>query len=83
MRVSIMRLMANANTLSPMPPLHVDPERLSLPETGIPVRAVKPDGVGWVSADIAHLKKESLLDWLRSRPNLAENTVLVLLGHPR
>jgi hypothetical protein len=83
MRGRIIASMANANTLSPMPPLRVDPERTSLPETGIPVRAVKPEGVGWISADIGHLKKESLLDWLRSRPNLAENTVLVLLGHSR
>ncbi|HXN32102.1 MAG TPA: hypothetical protein VN894_09575 [Polyangiaceae bacterium] len=75
--------MANANTLTPMPPLRIDPERTGLPETGIPVRAVGADGVGWVSADIAHLKKESLIDWLRSRPNLAENTLLALLGHSR
>jgi hypothetical protein len=60
--------------------LHVDDERTGLPETGIYVRA---DGG---SFDIAHLTRDSVLRWLRSRggSNLwAENTVLVLIGWPQ
>ncbi len=62
--------------------LQVDPERLDIPETGIFVRAKLNDK--WGSHDIAHLKPESLLVWLRSRGGenvWAENVVFLLLGH--
>lgn len=50
--------------------------------TGIFVRAKVDDR--WVSADIAVLTPESLLQWLRSGEGknlMAENTVGILLGH--
>jgi len=59
-----------------------DPDRRHYPETGIPVRAL--DGDRWSDVDIAHLRKESLLAWLRSRGgdnSWAESVVLLLLGH--
>jgi hypothetical protein len=40
-----------------------DPSRSSLPETGIPVRALQEDG-HWGSVDIMHLDRESLDAWL-------------------
>lgn len=49
--------------------------------TGVFVRAQCDDGT-WMPADIAQLTKESLIAWLRSRPRGAEQTVLILLGHP-
>jgi hypothetical protein len=58
-----------------------DPRRASLAETGIYVRA-KRDG-RWQVVDIAHLTRESLEAWIDSRPNIARNVVLHLLGHPR
>jgi hypothetical protein len=67
-----------------MKELYIDPTRTEVPETGIYVRAKSLLGK-WDSVDIAHLTQQSLLDWLRSRggDNLwAENTVLLLLGHP-
>ena len=62
--------------------LKVDPARVDCDKiTGIPVRS-ELNG-RWGANDIAELTKESLLEWLRSRPNFAEQTVLILLGHPR
>lgn len=61
----------------------IDPSRANEPETGIYVRARAADG-RWVNADIAHLQKKSLHEWLRSRggENIwAENVVALLLGH--
>jgi len=49
-------------------------------DTGIYVRAFGPDGKPG-SFDIAELDRQSVLDWLRTRPELAERTVLLLLGH--
>ena len=66
-----------------MKELFIDPERIELPETGIYIRSKDMTGK-WSSVDIAHLKRDSLLDWLRSRGGdnlLAENTLLLLLGH--
>jgi hypothetical protein len=66
-----------------MKELIIDPNRTDLPETGIFVRAKNTAGE-WDSIDIAHLTRESLFDWLRSRGGdnpWAENTVAILLGH--
>lgn len=64
--------------------MRVDTVRvITKPETGIYVRAQTSTGA-WVSADIAHLDRASLMAWLRSRGGdnpWAENTVAVLLGH--
>jgi len=60
--------------------LHVDDARMHLPETGIYVRAMV-DG-RWVSADIAHLERASLVEWL-TKSDRASQVVLLLLGHPR
>ena len=52
------------------------------PESGIYVRAKLGDK--WGSYDIAHLERESLVAWLKSRGGdnpWAENCVLLLLGH--
>lgn len=63
--------------------LNVDNDRAACyREIGIPVRAL--DDGKWVTTDIAHLDRESLLSWLRSRGGdnpWAENVVLILLGH--
>lgn len=61
-----------------------DPSRMILTETGIPVRALLPDG-SWDAVDIAHLDRASLDAWLRSRDTLdwPINVVMILLGHPR
>jgi hypothetical protein len=62
--------------------MKVDPERLLEPKTGIYVRA-EYEGA-WANADIAHLDRDSLMAWLRSRGGdnpWAENTVAILLGH--
>jgi hypothetical protein len=63
--------------------MKVDPDRLiSEPETGIFVR-VEHNGT-FASVDIAHLDRDSLMAWLRSRGGdnpWAENTVAILLGH--
>jgi hypothetical protein len=67
--------------------LETDPRRIGRHQdaTGILVRAKGPQG--WDSFDIAELTRASLLTWLRSQGDaansLAENTVLILLGHPR
>ena len=65
--------------------LHIDPARKGqFGETGIFVRAL--DGTAWVSADIADLDRESLIEWLRSRGGdnpWAEGVVAILLGHER
>lgn len=63
--------------------LLVDPNRELLPETGIYVRAMNFNDT-WVNADIAHLTKESLLEWLKrdgGDNRLAEDTVGILLGY--
>lgn len=62
--------------------LEVDRKRLDGPECGILIRA-RVAGV-WCPTDLAHLDRESVLRWLRSGGGsnpLAENCVLVLLGH--
>ena len=66
--------------------LHEDPKRRSLPETGIYVRALRnEDGKErWSNVDMAHLDRDSLRVFLRSRggENLwAENILATLLGH--
>ncbi len=63
--------------------LQTDPERQS-GDTGIYVRAQDINGK-WGSFDICELTRASLLEWLKSRGGdnpWAENTVLILLGHP-
>lgn len=68
-----------------VPVYRTDPERETLEEAGIPIRAIRTSIGAWDAVDIAHLDRSSLVLWLRSRggSNLwAENTVLVLLGHP-
>ena len=64
--------------------LYVDKSRIEkVPACNIFVRAKAPDG-SYVSVDIAHLKKDSLLKWLRSRGGenkWAENVVGILLGY--
>ena len=69
---------------SEMTELHVDLSRYDPDNdpTGIFVRAKFNEDL--LSVDIAHLDKDSLLTWLRSRggKNLwAEDTVGILLGH--
>jgi len=60
--------------------LKVDAARAGLNgSTGIYVRALGIDG-HWVNADIAELDKPSLVEWLRSREDVAERA---LLGHTR
>ena len=49
--------------------------------TGIYIRA--HTGQKWESVDIATLDAESLNRWLRSKPDLAVNVVLCILGHPQ
>ncbi len=61
------------------PELLVDKTRAVLSQTGIYVRA-QMNGVHG-SYDIAVLDKASLLSWLHSEPDLAENTLLAMLGH--
>lgn len=54
-------------------------------ETGIYVRAFDPTERLWVTVDLAYLDANSVREWLRSRGGdneWAENTVLILLGHP-
>lgn len=64
--------------------LTVDPDRTHLPETGIYVRALNPEE-RWVSADIAHLNRDGLDEWLRSRDSIEWpiNVVKAILGHPQ
>lgn len=61
------------------PELIIDDNRKDEP-TGIYVRAKTKDGK-WQSVDIARLTHASITRWLRMKPNLAENTVLHLLGY--
>jgi hypothetical protein len=67
-----------------------DMERVNNPEvpvTGIPVRAKINNS--YEPVDIAHLDRESLLDWLRSRDDMGleagakwrENIILLCFGH--
>ena len=65
-----------------MKDLTVDPDRTHLPETGIYVRALNPEG-RWDSVDIAYLNRDSLIEWLHSRDStdFPINVVLALLGH--
>lgn len=69
-----------------MKELNVDNARFKqFGETGIFVRAKNSAGT-WGAFDIADLDRDSLHEWLRSRggENLwAENTVMILLGHPQ
>lgn len=64
-----------------MTALHTDPSRTHLPETGIYVRALNTDGT-WDAVDIAHLHRDSLDTWLRSRTiDWPIGVVMSLLGH--
>lgn len=49
-------------------------------ETGIPVRAKRANGSRG-SYDIVVLQRDSLIAWLKSRPDCAEQVVLLLLGY--
>ena len=71
-------------TIQRSDPYRADPDRTSLPETGIPVRALNANG-SWDAVDIAHLDRESLDAWLRSRETIdwPVDVVMILLGHPR
>jgi hypothetical protein len=63
--------------------MKIDSTRAKVPDTGILCRAYDSEGNPG-SYDIAHLDRESLFEWLRSRggDNIwAENTVAILLGH--
>jgi hypothetical protein len=67
----------------PLDELKVDVARLDFTPTGIFVRAKDPSGK-WISTDIVHLDKQSLLAWLRSRGGKnqwAENTIAQLFRH--
>ncbi len=64
-----------------MTELEADQARMGMPTCGIPVRAKVGDR--WEAVDIVHLKRESLLEWLRSREGLAESTLLAIFGHQR
>lgn len=60
---------------------HADPRRIHLPETGIYVRALHTGGT-WDVVDIAHLHRDSLDAWLRSRDiDWPISVVKTLLGH--
>lgn len=62
--------------------LEVDESRMGMAPTGIPIRA-NVNG-HWGTFDIVHLKWESLIEWLRSRGEVSDfavNVVLLLLGH--
>jgi len=53
-------------------------------KTGIYIRAWSDSKNKFVSADILHLDKDSLLEWLKSRGGdnpWAEDVVGILLGH--
>lgn len=64
-----------------MTTLHADPRRTHLPETGIYVRALATDGT-WDAIDIAHLHRDSLDAWLRTRDiDWPIDVVKTLLGH--
>ena len=61
----------------------IDESRITLPETGMYVRAIDACG-RWRTTDISHLRAESIVQWLRSRGGRnewAETVVLNLLGH--
>jgi hypothetical protein len=59
--------------------LKADPARLDYPETGIFIRA-KQDG-RWGAVDLSHLDRESVIAWLNRDEGVAQNVVLILLGH--
>jgi hypothetical protein len=68
--------------------MFADPERAEEPEVGVFVRAKLPseddDRPKFADVDVAHLTKNSLNVWLRSRGGhnpYAETLVEVLLGH--
>lgn len=62
--------------------LQADPDRANYRMTGIYVRAVNTAGK-WDSVDIAHLDRESLDAWLRSRGiDWPVWVAMFLLGHP-
>lgn len=63
--------------------LKIDPKRTDMPESGIYIRAKDASGK-WVSADITHLDKESVKEWLAAHnrdSRYAEDVVGILLGH--
>lgn len=63
-----------------MTKLYFDEKRENYPGTGIFVRAIRNEK--WDSIDLAHLTKESLLDFLKDKPkDWSINTVGILLGH--
>jgi hypothetical protein len=64
-----------------MKDLFIDKTRIHTGRTAIFVRAKDAQG-NIHNADLHHLTKQSLLDYLRSRDGEAEHTVLLLLGHP-
>ena len=69
--------------------LIIDPERTDLGPTGIWVRALDAHMGEYTNADIAHLTRDSLLQWLRSRDDRGmdvgatwrDNVILLLFGH--
>lgn len=75
--------MSTPHRADPMTALHTDPFRTHLPKTGIYVRALNTDGT-WDAVDIAHLHRDSLDTWLRSRTiDWPIGVVMALLGHRR
>ena len=67
-----------------MKALTADPDRIHLPEVDICVRALNTEGrMG--NADIAHLNRDSLDEWPRSREDIdfPISVAKTLLGHPR
>jgi hypothetical protein len=78
-----------ANT-APALELKIDPERRNVARSSVPLECVGVTTGIYVRAelageygshDIADLTRESLVDWLRSRPGWAEKVLLMLLGH--
>lgn len=60
--------------------LTVDKDRIQHDgKTGVYVRAMLNDK--WESVDIATLTRESLIEWVHSKPFGAEGLLLTLLGH--
>jgi hypothetical protein len=68
---------------APHASLRADPTRVSLPETGIPVRALDADGE-WSAVDIAHLDRASFDAWIRSRGSIEWpiRILMLLFKHP-
>lgn len=55
----------------------VDTEREGLAESGVYVRALREGK--WVSADIAHLRRDSLVQWLKRDDSVDGETMAVRL----